>query len=57
MEWLSYEEILKIICWMLKAKKLLLSKNSLVQKLAVKLKSVGYYLFGDTEEVIRSGNL
>jgi uncharacterized protein (DUF362 family) len=40
----------------LKAKKLLLNKNPLVQKLAVKLKGCGYYLFGDTEEVIRSGN-
>jgi len=40
----------------LKAKKLLLNKNKLTQKLAVKLKSFGYYLFGDTEEVIRSGN-
>jgi uncharacterized protein (DUF362 family) len=40
----------------LKAKKLLLSKNPLVQKLAVKLKGVGYSIFGDTEKVIRSGN-
>jgi uncharacterized protein (DUF362 family) len=40
----------------LKAKKLLLSKNPLLQKLAVKLKAFGYYMFGDTEKVIRSGN-
>ncbi len=40
----------------LTAKKLLLNKNALMQKLAVKFKSLGYYLFGDTEDVIRSGN-
>lgn len=40
----------------LRAKKLLLSKNPVIQKLAVKLKGFGYYLFGDTEDVIRSGN-
>lgn len=40
----------------LKAKTLLLNKNPLVQKLAVMLKGFGYYLFGDTEKVIRSGN-
>ena len=40
----------------LNAKKLLLNKNPVVQKLAVKLKSAGYFFFGDTESVIRSGN-
>ena len=40
----------------LKAKRLLLNKNPLVQKLAVNLKDIGYLLFGDTETVIRSGN-
>ena len=40
----------------LRAKRLLLNKNPMVQKIAVKLKETGYRLFGDTETVIRSGN-
>jgi len=40
----------------LEAKKLLLTKNKLFQLLARKLKGLAYFIFGDTKEVIRSGN-
>ena len=38
------------------AKKILLSRNPCMQFAARKLKKVAYSIFGDTEEVIRSGN-
>jgi hypothetical protein len=39
-----------------RVKKILLSKNKLFQFLSRKLKPFAYEVFGDTEEVIRSGN-
>jgi uncharacterized protein (DUF362 family) len=39
-----------------RAKQVLLKKNSLAQFIARKLKKFGYRVFGGTEEVIRSGN-
>jgi len=40
----------------LSAKRLLLGKNALVRLAARQLKGVGYAIFGDTEEIVRSGN-
>ncbi|MBN1866422.1 DUF362 domain-containing protein [Candidatus Sumerlaeota bacterium] len=40
----------------LRVKSLLLRKNPLAQLAARKLKPMGYKVFGDTEEVVRSGN-
>jgi uncharacterized protein (DUF362 family) len=40
----------------LSAKRLLLAKSPLVSLAARKLKGLGYAVFGDTEEVVRSGN-